>query len=226
MSLQTYSWPIGLPDDTPPPTPPPGSGGMSFELEGPTRCDDLCDFGRTSLPRYVFAQARTEEEIEAICAQVCLALGMAEGWVRQTYRLTAEKRWLDELGKDRAVYRREGESDAEYAARMGSVEDSVNVASILDIANTILVAGGLDPDAAIVELKRDRAWLGVSSSTGRARAYSGRGYRCGNDLPATIIVVLPYGTTAAMAAAVLDAVRLKKAGGIACQVEYRQAPVP
>lgn len=57
--------------------------------------------------------------------------------------------------------------------------------------------------------------------TGFARAYSQRGYRAAPLRPARIVVILPFGTTAETAEAVREALRTKKAAGIALTIERR-----
>ena len=49
---------------------------------------------------------------------------------------------------------------------------------------------------------------------GFTRAYSQRGYRSSRLRPQTIVIILPYGTSAAVAAGVAEAVRQRKAAGI------------
>lgn len=56
---------------------------------------------------------------------------------------------------------------------------------------------------------------------GFARAYSQRGYRGARLRPPILVVILPYGTTAATEASVTEALRQKKAAGIAVRVERR-----
>lgn len=57
--------------------------------------------------------------------------------------------------------------------------------------------------------------------TGFARAFSQRGYRSARIVPLRIVVILPYGSTAAHEASVREALRQKKAAGIAVTVERR-----
>lgn len=58
---------------------------------------------------------------------------------------------------------------------------------------------------------------------GFARSYAGRGWRATSGRP-TIIVILPFGTSAGTQAAVTEAVRTKKATGIRLVVERRMNP--
>lgn len=54
-----------------------------------------------------------------------------------------------------------------------------------------------------------------------ARAYSQRGYRSARLLPMRIVVILPFGSTDAVEASVREALRQKKAAGIAVTIERR-----
>lgn len=54
-----------------------------------------------------------------------------------------------------------------------------------------------------------------------ARAYSQRGYRSARVVPLRIVVILPYGSTEATEIGVREALRQKKAAGIAVTVERR-----
>jgi len=55
-------------------------------------------------------------------------------------------------------------------------------------------------------------------------SYLSRGFRLGLGQPPHIAIILPFGSTAATAAGVLEALRLKKAAGVVATVEYRQSP--
>jgi hypothetical protein len=63
----------------------------------------------------------------------------------------------------------------------------------------------------------------LTAGAGRLEAYCDRGYRCGSTYP-TILLILPYGTSAALAASVLETVRQRKAAGVRVIVERRQSP--
>lgn len=56
---------------------------------------------------------------------------------------------------------------------------------------------------------------------GFTRSYSQRGYRSARLLPMRLVVILPYGTTAQIEASVREAMRTKKAAGIAVTIERR-----
>lgn len=69
------------------------------------------------------------------------------------------------------------------------------------------------------------AEVDASPPTGspRCKSYYSRGYRFGDSYP-TIILILPYGSDAALATAVAEAVRQRKAAGVRVYVERRQSP--
>jgi hypothetical protein len=66
-------------------------------------------------------------------------------------------------------------------------------------------------------------WQIDNNHNNRHSAYLGRGYRMAKPGSA-FIIILPYGSTAATAAAVREALRQKKAAGIRALVEWRQSP--
>ena len=199
----------------------------SWTFPSPSDLGDVRRHGREALPPAFYAADRTEEEIEASAAMMAQALAAGRGWVWTTYVQNATGFWLDALANERGIYRRDGESDETLRARVRTIEDAVTPGDLLLEVNRILAEHGLGPltQGAIVELKRDRGWLGLGGD-GHSRAFAGRGYRCGNDAPGRIIVVLPYGTTDAIAAAVSDTIRLKRAAGFPHTVEVRTSPEP
>jgi hypothetical protein len=83
--------------------------------------------------------------------------------------------------------------------------------------------GEPDPGASWRVDRYDRDGNLMTGGSGRADAYCDRGYRCGSTYP-TILLILPYGTSAALAASVLETVRQRKAAGVRVIVERRQSP--
>lgn len=61
-------------------------------------------------------------------------------------------------------------------------------------------------------------------ATGVRRAFLGRGYRMSRTRPLTIVLILPYGSTAGTATAVREMLRQKKAAGIVTRIERRLVP--
>lgn len=83
------------------------------------------------------------------------------------------------------------------------------------------VGGGASVDASVAwSVQR---WDAAGRRDGSHAAYLGRGYRMGTDFP-TIILILPYGSTAGTAASVLEVLRTKKGAGIRVYVERRLNP--
>lgn len=67
-------------------------------------------------------------------------------------------------------------------------------------------------------------WQIDSNYNNRRHAYFGRGYRMATAEPSSFVIILPYGATATTTAAVEEALRKKKAGGIGSIVERRTSP--
>lgn len=63
----------------------------------------------------------------------------------------------------------------------------------------------------------------LTAGAGRRDAYLSRGFRCGDTYPA-IVLILPFGSSAALGLAVTEAVRQRKAGGVRVYVERRMSP--
>lgn len=88
-------------------------------------------------------------------------------------------------------------------------------------------AGSADGDATVVWTAEKRRWSGIVTpvvADGRARFYWGRGYRLKNPRPMMLIMILPFGTSAGTAAAVLEMMRQTKAAGFVARVEVRANP--
>jgi hypothetical protein len=85
----------------------------------------------------------------------------------QAHILTAEgptattPDWLGQHAIDRGTRRQEGETDAVLRERIRNVPASLHRDAILDAINAILEAQGTTADAAMLELRRDRAYLVV-----------------------------------------------------------------
>lgn len=82
-------------------------------------------------------------------------------------------------------------------------------------------AAGADAAASWTLAKYD---VEGNSREGRARAYLSRGYRLRKQRPPTVILILPYGTTAGVEASVRDMIRTKKAAGVVAFIERRTSP--
>lgn len=63
----------------------------------------------------------------------------------------------------------------------------------------------------------------LTAGSGKMDAYASRGFRVGGQRP-VIVLILPYGTTAATSAAVEEAIRQRKAAGVIVLIETRESP--
>ncbi|HSR79110.1 MAG TPA: hypothetical protein VLN57_21230 [Xanthobacteraceae bacterium] len=88
------------------------------------------------------------------------------------------------------------------------------------VANTSGVAGA---DATVTWRAQRLDALG-NVTDGHARSFVGRGWRVITPRPFTLLVILPFGTSAGVAASVAESVRLKKAAGYRVIVERRLNP--
>lgn len=190
---------------------------ITWTIPSPTRTDDLIAHANRATPAYWSGPGREHEDTKAIAA--ALRLGADDPvnlWLRMAYIEYAEGVWLDAHGRDQALPRVGGESDAAYRIRLRQVEDAVTPVSLLDAANQILTANGIG-NAQLVELPRDAMYLGTSNSA--IRHCLSRGRRLMTTGKPTVIVICPPGTPAAVVAAVAAAVGAKKAGGVSVIVE-------
>lgn len=67
--------------------------------------------------------------------------------------------WLGQHAMDRGSRRQEGETDAVLRERIRNVPEALHRDAILDAVNAVLDAQGIAADAAMLELRRDRAYL-------------------------------------------------------------------
>ncbi len=109
---------------------------------------------------------------------------------------------------------------AAVAANDGTFEVTELDGNAVVFTNALGVA---DVDLALTWELHQRDVDGNLRDDGRARAYYGRGYRMGGDKP-HMIVILPFGTSDALAASVRDLLRSRKAAGVRLTVEVRGVP--
>lgn len=288
---------------------------------------ELLDWALASLPPW-FSDAESRDfAIEGAMAKMAgAARAQTDYWFGQALITTATGAtattpdWLQLHAMDRGTRRQDGESDEALRSRLRTFADALTPPAILAAAQAVIDAAGVSGDVAMVELRRDRAYLvtndphdgvggtftnqagtlhsfsptdgwarpplvglqpditwkvtlgnctdnendgthevtalsgelavytdadGIATGldtiaewrvdrydrddnlltggTGRADAYLSRGHRMGASYP-TIVLILPYGTTAATAAAVLEATRQRKAAGVRVIVERRLNP--
>jgi hypothetical protein len=95
------------------------------------------------------AQIRT---VAAIMARIEAAIETLHG---RTFITTADGAWLDQHGTERGILRFDGESDADYRARIQLIEDQVTKPAILAAVDAILQVG----TAELEEHGSDGLWL-------------------------------------------------------------------
>lgn len=186
---------------------------------------DYYDHAKRSLPRFLFANDGAAQEITGAFAVMVGALHtQVLEWLSFTYILSATGIWLDQHARDRGTTRRENESDATLQARLSTLEETVTRPALLAHVNAILTGAGYPATAAMVELRRDKGFF-ADATAGASRAFFSRGYRMGSaGRPYRIVVILPYDTDEATAAAVDEYLRQAKAAGYAHTVERRTSP--
>lgn len=190
-----------------------------------TQQQDLFTVAKEALPPIIFQDGMQQELISAYAVVFSSSEDQAKTWLAQTFILTASGIWLDQHARDRNTLRQSGESDAALASRLRTFADAVNVSSITARVNAIQTADGFG-NCTLVELRQNTAR--VQGASGIDRGFINRGWRVGaaGTGPANnvIIVILPYATSTATSAAVAEAVRLVKAGGITAIIETRLHP--
>jgi hypothetical protein len=273
-----------------------------------------------AMPNWFSEQERSEEWLNAAAKEIDVALQNTKFWFSQTYILDAvgatpgEPDWLNQHAIDRGTYRRDGETNVALRRRLRNPADALTRAIILALIDLMLSEAGIVGTAAMVELRRDKIYLGDyvsgtgtggvftnpsgdtflfdptvrmaappregvdqlelsgASSAGNdgdfliddlvdnasqyenlsgiaeidatvswswvkydeasgvvldgfAKSYLSRGYRVSHtDGPPMFIIILPYGTDAALAASVAETVRQRRAAGVVYAIEYRQSP--
>jgi hypothetical protein len=187
----------------------------------------LYEHAKGVLPKAIF-EGGDESDVEFLHAFVKIfqpVKDQMDEWFAKTYISAADGQWLDAHAKDRGTFRQDGELDADLRARIKTIEDTVTKPALLALVNEILAAAGVSGGAAMVELRRNRAWFRTDATTSRKDTYLSRGYRLTDSgAPSGIILILPYGTSAGTANAVYEAIRSYKAGGFKHYVERRVNP--
>lgn len=287
---------------------------------------ELLDFALAALPPWFSDTEGRDFAIEGAYAKMMgAARAQTAYWFGQTLIGTATGAtattpdWLQLHAMDRGTRRQNGESDATLRSRLRSYPDALTVETILAAAQAVIDAAAVSGTVAMVELRRDRAFMGKNSpmtgtggtftaqtgtlhgfeptagwdrppfvglqpnitwklvisgagnaandgtytitdldedeavytnaagvagadptvtwrvdrydqdgnlltaGTGRQDAYMSRGHRMGAQF-STILLILPFGTDAATALSVLEAVRQRKAAGVRVIVERRLNP--
>lgn len=190
-----------------------------------TEQQSLFDHAKSALPRLLFgAIASAREWLYAYAVLFDAVRSQGAAWLDQTFIATATGRFLEQHAKDRGTSRRASESDATLRSRLYQVEDALTDPAIKIGVNAILAAAGVAGTCAIVDLRRDKAFLSPVPPT-TTRAFLSRGYRMSYaNRPMGYVVILPYGTTAQTANAVSEYLRQFGPAGYYAIVERRLNP--
>lgn len=126
----------------------------------------LYDFAKNSLPRWLFATPRAEEELGAFVKIFNRARQQIVFWASQTYLFNAlgasagEPDWLEQHAHERGTGRQLGETNAALAERLRNQEDALTRAALLTLINAMLDAAAVTSNNyGLVELRRDRGFM-------------------------------------------------------------------
>lgn len=125
---------------------------------------ELFDFAIGALPSWLRAN---DEVLTASASMMALARAQSAYLFGQALITTAEGAtattpdWLNQHARDRGTSRQAGETDPVLQQRLRVIPDALTRQAILDAANAILAAAGVVGSAAMLELPRDGAWIGV-----------------------------------------------------------------
>lgn len=193
--------------------------------------EELYQWLKTALPSWLFGN---DDAVEEHWSAIIEAFGdvriQMEDWLSKTYVLIATGVWLDQHAKDRGLFRQENESDDSLRERIRNVEAKITREALATVADNILTANSMTTGATIVNLRSERAWFVFDTTTGRQLSYlstvnSGFTDRMSKSgKPSGFVIMLPYGTSAAVAASIQEAVRQRKAAGFWFAVEVRGVP--
>lgn len=127
----------------------------------------LYDFAEGALPSWI---THPDPLLTAAAKQIGAALAQARYLFAQALIGTSEGAtattpdWLNQHARDRNTSRQAGESDVALRERLRNIPDAVTRQALLDAADAILAAAGVSGTAALVELPRDGAWVGLFNS--------------------------------------------------------------
>ena len=134
------------------------------------------DFALAALPSWMRAD---DEHLNGSAKQFGAVKAQIDYWFEQTLITHAtgatatQPDWLAQHMRDRGTTRQPNEGDPAGRQRIRNVPDALTRDSLLAAANAILAAEGIAGSAAMVELPRDGAALGVySSDTGTGGTFS------------------------------------------------------
>lgn len=204
----------------------PFSGPFGLRLLSPgslsTEAQSLFDHAKNAVPRWLTRGPKAALEwLYAFATIWDTVRQMGQTWLDVTYILKSFGANLDQHAKDRGTQRQSGEGDLALQQRLIQITDAVTEPALQASINALLAANSLGT-CAIVNLRRDRGHYHV---TGSSSAFASRGYRMTNATrPQGYVVILPYGTSAAIAKGVSDYLRQYGPGGFYYSVEVRANP--
>jgi hypothetical protein len=185
----------------------------------------LFDHARRSLPRWLTrGKTAVLEWLHAFTQTFDTVRAQGQDWLDITFFDNATGAELDQHALDRGTTRRSGESDATLRERLRNITDVVTEPALKDGVDALLAASGLG-SSAWVNLRRDKAFCEQPAAVNSTESFLSRGYRMTNaQTPMGYIVILPYGTTAAMGQAVEEYLRQYGPAGYYYIVEIRGVP--
>lgn len=182
----------------------------------------LFDHARRSLPRWLTRGKNAALEwLYAFTEIFDLTRQQGQDWLDISYLEYASGAELDQHAADRGTSRRANEDDATLRERLRNVTDAITLPALKSAIDATLAANGIT-GAAIFSLRPNRAHCQV---VGDSTAFMSRGYRMANiNRPMAYIVILPYGTSAAIGEAIAELCRLLGPAGYIAYVEIRANP--
>lgn len=185
----------------------------------------LFDHARKALPRWLTrGKTAVLEWLHAYTQLFDDARAQGQTWLNVTYIDSATGSDLDQHALDRGTVRRAGETDATLRSRLKNITDVVTEPALKDAVDTLLAASSLGPSAWVC-LRRDRAFCQLPAAVNANESFLSRGYRMTSaQIPMSYLVILPYGTTAAMGEAVEEYLRQYGPAGYDYIVEIRANP--
>ena len=185
----------------------------------------LFDHARKSLPRWL-TRGKTAilEWLYAYTQVFDPARSQGQSWLDITYLDNCTGSDLDQHALDRGTVRRDGESDDSLRERIRNITDVVTEPALKAVVDTLLAAASLGASH-WVNLRRDKAFCQEPAAVNANEAFMSRGYRMTYaQTPMGYIVILPYGTDAAMGSAVEEYLRQYGPAGYYYIVEIRGVP--
>ena len=141
---------------------------------------ELYDFMRESLPKFLFQDStRAEEEFGAFVKIFDAARVQIDAYFDQTLILQATGAgpdFLNQHARDRGTGRQDSESDADLRARLRNVEDALTRPLLIQQAQAIIDAVPIVGTVAMVEIQRDAAFFGdFTSDAGTGGTFADEG---------------------------------------------------